>query len=55
MTETSLVTFNCPTKLLEDFDNTWKKPGRIRDRTAALLRAMEKFIETKKEAQNVES
>jgi len=47
MTEkkTSAVNFNCPTKLLEDFDSTWKKTGRFKVRTAALLRAMENFIE----------
>lgn len=45
MTETSAVNFNCPTKLLEDFDKTWKQTGRIPNRTDALLRAMENYIE----------
>jgi len=50
VTETSAVNFNCPTKLLEDFDKTWKQTGRIPNRTDALLRAMEDFITAHKEA-----
>jgi len=45
VTGLSPVNFNCPTKLLADFDKAWKENGRIPSRTAALQRAMESYIE----------
>lgn len=51
MTEKAAVNFNCPSKVLEEFDETWKHTGRYRDRTDALITAMKFFIEeNKKEA-----
>ena len=49
MTESSAVNFNCPSKLLEEFDAAWRESGKIPSRTAALLRAMESFIAEIKE------
>jgi len=51
VTETSAVNFNCPTKLLDDFDAAWKDTERIPSRTAALLRVMENFVAEHREAQ----
>lgn len=48
MTEMSPVNFNCPTKLLEDFDKAWQGTGRVPSRTAALHKAMENYIEENK-------
>lgn len=51
MTEGSAqVNFTCPTKLLKEFDEIWKKTWRIPSRKDALLRAMEDFITAHKEA-----
>ena len=45
------VNFLCPPKLLQDFDSAVERNGRIPSRTAALHRAMERFIEeNRKEA-----
>lgn len=47
--ETQQINFNCPVKLLEDFDETWKRVARYHDRTHALLTSMEVFIQENKE------
>ena len=51
MTESSAsqVNFNCPPKLLESFDAAWRASGLFTNRTAALLRSMENFVEVCKE------
>ena len=41
----AVVNFKCPAKLLEEFDATWQGTGKVPSRTAALHRAMERFIE----------
>ena len=45
MTELAQLNFKITPKLLEDFDKAWQANGRFPSRTAALHRAMEKFIE----------
>lgn len=48
MTESKLVNFNCPAKLLEEFDEAIKE--RYGDRTDALLDAMRKLLKELKGA-----
>ena len=48
LTDLAPVNFNCPSKLLDEFDRAWRASGRIPSRTAALHRAMEQFIKKNK-------
>lgn len=46
--ERKLLNFRCLAKLLEEFDETWKRLGKYKNRTHALHTAMKFFIEQNK-------